>query len=61
MAVKLAALPLVDEVDAPLLFGFTDATSKAGGAGDCAPIDIDHAMMPERTNATLRICDRLSR
>jgi hypothetical protein len=61
VAVKLAALPLVEEFDAPLLFGFTDATSKAGVAGDCARIGIEHAMIPERTKATLRICDRLSR
>jgi hypothetical protein len=54
-------LPLVDDADAPLLFGFTDATSKAGRAGDCACIDIEHAMMPDRINAMARICDRLSR
>src|SRR5687767_13744530 len=60
-AVKLVAVPLVDEFYAPLLFGFTDATSKAGAAGDCARIEIEHAMITEMANATLCIFTRLPR
>ena len=60
LAVKLPARPLVEELVLPLLFGFTETTSKATsvdvglGVGACADSDnVDtHAAM----SATRNVC-----